>query len=534
MRKSNIIKYYLKWLVIFTYRQLQFFFTKNKFNIHISKNLQLSKQTYKAFDSNADEYLNLPEKILQFGTGVLLRALPDYYIDTANKQNVFNGRVVMVKSTDTNTNDFEKQDCLYTLCIRGVENGKNIEENVLNASISRVLTAKNDWKEILELATSKDLQVIISNTTEVGIQLSNDGITDNPPASFPGKLLACLYHRYQSFNGNVNKGLVIIPTELIVDNGKKLLSIILQMVSQNKLEPSFSNWLTNANDFCNSLVDRIVPGKLNPSYQQETEQKIGYTDDLMIMAEVYNLWAIETSSQKVKDLLSFSQVNEGVVIVPDISIYRELKLRLLNGAHTFSCGLAYLAGFTTVKEAMNNIYFYKNISGLMLDEIAVAIAGDAINIDEANEFATKVLDRFRNTYIEHAWLNITMQYSSKMLMRNISTLKKYAERFKKVPLRMALGFAAYLLFTKPDEMKDNKYYGSISNKKYFINDDKASYYYKIWQEQDVQAMVTKVLSDKALWEMDLTEINGFAKAVEEYLQQLITEGAMKTIESIET
>src|SRR6266542_3594461 len=161
--------------------------------------MQLSKHTLEKIDSRtidapSADYFNLPEKVLQFGTGVLLRGLPDYYIDKANKQKIFNGRIVIVKSTESSSTEaFAKQDNLYTLIVRGIDNGKAIEENIVNASISRVLSARNDWHKILKCAANSELQVIISNTTEVGIQLVKDNVHASPPESFPGKLVAFLY-----------------------------------------------------------------------------------------------------------------------------------------------------------------------------------------------------------------------------------------------------------------------------------------------------------------------------------------------------
>jgi tagaturonate reductase len=164
----------------------------------------------------------LPEKVLQFGTGVLLRGLPDYFIDKANKAGIFNGRVVVVKSTGHSGADaFAEQNGLYTLCIRGIEQGRNVEENILNASISRVLQASSEWQAVLDCAADPDMQIVISNTTEVGISLMEDSIKAAPPVSFPGKLLAFLYQRYRHFEGSADKGMVIIPTELIPDNGRK-------------------------------------------------------------------------------------------------------------------------------------------------------------------------------------------------------------------------------------------------------------------------------------------------------------------------
>src|SRR5215204_3630073 len=188
-----------------------------------------------------DEALfELPEKVLQFGTGVLLRGLPDYFIDKANREGIFNGRIVVVKSTaQGDASDFDKQDGLYTLCVRGYQQGEIVEENLINASISRVLSATDHWGQILECAHNQNMQVIISNTTEVGIQLVNEDIRRHPPVSFPGKLLAFLYERFQAFGGSELSGMVIIPTELISDNGKKLESIILELAHLNGLEEDF-------------------------------------------------------------------------------------------------------------------------------------------------------------------------------------------------------------------------------------------------------------------------------------------------------
>jgi tagaturonate reductase len=494
--------------------------------------MQLSKQNVglvspkNGLDIPSANCFNLPERVLQFGTGVLLRGLPDYFIDKANKQGLFNGRVVLIKSTAAGTADeFNKQDGLYTLCVKGIEEGKLREENIINASISRVLSASLEWNKILECAVNPAIEIIISNTTEVGLDLVEETIDANPPTSYPAKLLAILYKRYKHFNGAADKGMVIIPTELIPDNGKKLLSVLKELSGYNKLDNSFINWLENSNHFCNSLVDRIVPGKLAADKHKQAEKDFGYEDGLMIMSELYRLWAIESSDKKVQEILSFSKADKGVVIAPDIFIFRELKLRLLNGAHTYSCGLAHLAGFRLVKDAMNDNQFAEYITRLMIDEIVPAITGGGITKEMAIDFSKKVLDRFRNPYIEHAWLSITLQYSSKMKMRNVPALLKYYEAYKRVPAHMALGFAAHILFMRCEKNNEGKYAGKLNDSTYLINDDQAGVYAQRWQKLTIENVVHETLADITLWGHDLSALPGFEKNVLENLQLIIQNGA---------
>lgn len=480
--------------------------------------MQLSKQTIQSTAiPNSKAIFQLPEKVLQFGTGVLLRGLCDYYIDKANKQGVFNGRVVVVKSTDSGGADaFDQQDGLYTHFIRGIEDGVTIDETVINASISRVVSAKTQWADVLQCAANPQLQIIISNTTEVGITFTEDDVNAAPPTSFPGKLLAVLYERYKAFNGSEESGLVIIPTELIVNNGDKLKEIVIALARFNNLSEGFIEWIECNNYFCSSLVDRIVPGKLSPAEKQSAEHQLGYSDELMLMSEVYSLWAIESAKEKVLNTLSFSNVDKGVVLAHDITKFRELKLRLLNGPHTLGCGLAVLCGFETVKQAMADKMFYTYIHDLMMHEIAPALTNDDISLTEAKQYANEVLDRFRNPFLEHKWLSITLQYSSKMLMRNVPNLLNHYAKHNAPPKLIALGFAAYIRFMDSRVTEDNQYEGHTGSKIFVITDDKAAILNKHYECGHKHTIVHNVLADERLWGQDLTLLFGFEEMVINY------------------
>ncbi|MCL4638449.1 MULTISPECIES: tagaturonate reductase [Olivibacter] len=471
----------------------------------------------------AANWKELPVKVIQFGTGVLLRGLPEYFIDKANRKQVFNGRIVVVKSTASGrTDSFEEQDGLYTLCVKGIENGKEIEEISINSSIKEVLTASENWGEILRYAEEPQLRVVISNTTEVGIMYDKDDkITLNPPHSYPAKLLAFLYKRFQYFGGDKEAGMVILPTELISDNGKKLKEIIVKLAEQHRLEAAFLHWLEDANYFCNTLVDRIVPGKLPFEEHQKMQERVGYQDDLMIMAEPFRLWAIEAKDPKVAEILSFSTVDDGMVITSDISKFKELKLRLLNGTHTFSCGLAVLAGCETVKAAMADPLLEGFIKKLLMEEIVpTVVSRGGIENEEAKLFAEKVLDRFRNQSLDHKWINITLNYTSKMEMRNVALIKGFYDAVGEAPEFMAMGFAAYILFMKAKRSIDNTYKGYTNEKGYYtINDEYAALFEGLWSKEPEQ-VVEAVLNDQRIWKQKLT-LPGFQEKVLHYLRLLM-------------
>ncbi|MBL7697452.1 MAG: tagaturonate reductase [Chitinophagaceae bacterium] len=475
------------------------------------------------------ELFNLPEKILQFGTGVLLRGLCDYFVHDANTKGIFNGRIVVVKSTGSGTTDaFSEQDNLYTICVRGLDNGKIIEEDIICTAISRVLSAKQEWNEILQTVHNPELQVIISNTTEVGLQLVKEKVLDTVPASFPGKLLAVLYERYRHLR---NEGLVVIPTELLSDNGEILRGIINELIAFNNLDEEFKKWLDEKVVFCNSLVDRIVTKDPGEELLTGIQNQLGYHDELLTMCEDYRLWAIEGNAE-VEKILSFASTGEGAFVKPDIDIFKFLKLHLLNGTHTLSASLAFLSGFEFVKQGMDDKLFSSYVENLMLNDIAKAIPYD-IPGSEIKSFSSKVLDRFRNPFLEHKWINITLQNSMKMKNRNVPVLKKYNELYGASPGYMATGFAGYLLFMKPAKQEGNQFYGKRGNDFYPINDEQAAYFSQVWSNSgSVGKLVNNVLSNSALWGTDLSRFTPFAESVEKKLSSMIDNGVLYTIKNI--
>jgi tagaturonate reductase len=466
-----------------------------------------------------DSVFQLPEKVLQFGTGAFLRGLADYFIDKANRRGVFNGRIVVVKSTDDgDLKAFDRQDNLYTICTRGIDDGEVKEENIISSAISRVLYAKTQWSLVLDLAKNPSVSIVISNTTEMGIKLVQDDIYQWPPVSFPGKLLAFLYARYVAFGGNPDYGVVIIPTELITDNGKKLESIVLELAHRNGLEGAFIDWIEQCNYFCNSLVDRIVPGKPERAMLKEYEDELGYRDELLITTEHYHLWAVE-GDEKIRQKLPFFGVDEGLVIEPDIELYRELKLRLLNGAHTLGCGLAHMCGFETVAEAMEDVRFATYLSNLMEYEIGPAIPYP-VEEDVALNFTKKVLERFRNPYIRHKWLHISQNYSAKIQSRVLPVFLNYEKRRKSLPEHIVFGLAIYLFYMKAVKKDGDNYYGVANGNQYLIQDQKVAFFYQKWQLTTLHDTVRAILKEQSIWGKDFVKNDALIAAVVFHLQSI--------------
>jgi tagaturonate reductase len=343
-------------------------------------------------------------------------------------------------------------------------------------------------------------------------------------------LLAFLYERFKAFGGSAHSGMVIVPTELIPDNGKKLEAIVLELAHLNSLEDEFIEWIEHNNFFCNSLVDRIVPGRPEEEMLKTIEAQLGYSDSLLTMSEVYRLWAIE-GDEHIKTVLSFAQADNGVVIEKNIDIYRELKLRLLNGTHTLSCGIAFLSGCQTVKDAMDDETLAHFISDLMLQEIAPSIPYQ-VDPEQSKDFGLKVLERFRNPHIRHQWLSITMNYTSKMKMRIVPVLLKHYQDEKGVPAHIALGFAAYIFFMRSGTKRGSQFYGEYNGVSYLLQDEQAGVFYKRWSGLATAVLVEETLGDLSFWETDLNLLPGFRQAVTDKLNLIMNNGMKEAPRSI--
>ncbi|MBU7591559.1 tagaturonate reductase [Metabacillus halosaccharovorans] len=475
------------------------------------------EQLSKKIDS---EHTTYPEKVLQFGTGNFLRAFTDWQIDVMNKKGMFNGQVVVVQSTPKGAVDtINEQDGLYTLYLQGIKENQPVSEHEIIRSIRRGINITNEYDEYLKIAGNPDLRFIISNTTEAGIQFhEEDLLTDRPQSSFPGKLTALLYERYQVFHGEKDKGFIIFPCELIEDNGKELKKIVLAYADAWKLESGFSDWVEEANTFCNTLVDRIVPGYPKDSIQDKTDE-LGYIDKLIVVGEQFHLFVIEGPSF-IKEEFPAAQAGLNVHVVDDLSTYRLKKVRILNGAHTAMTPVAYLCGVNTVSEAVTSDLTKQFVEKVIYDEIIPTLP---FQEEDLSQFAADVLNRFKNPFIHHYLSSISLNSVSKFKARILPTLAEYVERFSKLPEATVFSLSALLYFYKGKRGDE-----SIT----LVDDESTLHLFKdCWSlySDNMEELVSTILSNEKLWGNDLSKIPQLTESVVNQLKKINQYGMNKAL-----
>ena len=474
--------------------------------------------------------LALPERAVQFGTGALLRGLVDALLDDANRKNLFGGRVVMVGSTgsgrDRAIND---QGGLFTLVVQGLVDGEARREFGVVSSVSRALAASTQWGEVLRVAEDPAIELIFSNTTEIGIVLDETDVATPPtstsPRSFPAKLAAFLLHRARSCSFDPARAPVVIPTELIEGNGDKLRDIVVTLAERWSVEPQFSRWLDGVR-FCNTLVDRIVPGAPNDEYAAELRGVLPYEDGMITIAEPYRLFAIE-GDDALRARLRFAGADEGIIVAGSITPYRLRKVRLLNGAHTSVVSLAILAGCQTVREAVVHPVVGAFLRSALLDEIV-----PSVDVPGAEGFARDVLARFANPYLQHQLWDITLQGTTKFRVRVVPSIVDYARATGSVPRALALGFAGFLAFQEGSLQQARRRDGLPVPADAVGESIKARWHDAGDEPEAIVALVRAVSADTELWGVDLTTIPGFVDVVAEHLMTLREQGAVAAIEAL--
>lgn len=459
-----------------------------------------------------------PERIIQFGEGNFLRAFADWMIHVMNKNAGFNAGVVVIQPIEQGlVNILNDQDGLYTLYLNGIKNGLAVSEHQIIDCIQRAINPYKEYSAYLSIAKNPDLRFVISNTTEAGIAYNKaDKLADSPQKSFPGKLTAFLYKRFLTFNGDSDKGLIILPCELIDRNGDNLKRIILQYAAQWNLPEEFTNWINKHNIFCNTLVDRIVPGYPKNKIDSITKE-LGYKDNLVVEGEQFHLWVIE-GPKEVKEEIPAVQCGLNVVFTDNMEPYRTRKVRILNGAHTSLVPVGYLYGIDNVRESLEDPVVSVFLKNAIFGEICPTLD---FSEKELIQFSNDVLDRFKNPYLEHALLSISLNSISKYKTRVLPSVLEFIKRKKKLPEHLLFSLAALIAFYK----------GKRNGEAIKLDDDPEilNFFKSYWSQvngskESITRIVNSVLSNSNFWDQDLTKIEGFENEVISGLLSILKRG----------
>lgn len=465
------------------------------------------------------DMLGLPERAVQFGTGAFLRGFIEYFLDEANSKRLFNGRVALVGSTDSGRDRaFTAQNGLFTLQSAGARD-EDAELRVV-ASVSRAISATSAWSEVLKVAQQPDISVVFSNTTEAGFALdSEDTSFSAHPRSFPAKLTAFLYERAATFNFDRSRGVVVVPCELLDNNGDVLKSLVHTLATRWQLSAEFAEWLDDCVPFCNTLVDRIVPGAPPAEARVALQSALGYDDELLTVAEPYRLFVIEANAG-TRARLTFVDADPGIIVTNNIRAYRERKVRLLNGTHTAMAALGLMAGVDTVDAVMRDTDLAEFATRLLLGAITPKVSAP-----DARAFGEDVLLRFANPHVFHRLTDIANQGTLKLRVRLLPIVQRYTFASQPIPKTLTVAFAAQLMLRHPQSA------AMLAARGVTLGGDDLGARVRAHWEIAPQAFdgIARILSDSAIWNEDLSRDANFATQVAEAACSMLTDGVRETM-----
>ena len=469
-----------------------------------------------------------PVKVLQFGEGNFLRAFVDYMFDICNEKGLFDGSIVLVKPIEFGSlENFGKQDNIYTVSLRGRVDGKPSVQNRIITSVSDTVGVYEEYDRFMEYARLDTLRYIVSNTTEAGIVFDeSDSFSVNPSKTFPGKLTKFLFKRFSAFSGAKDKGLVMLPVELIDDNGIELQKCVNKYIDLWHLPLEFKAWVNDACNFCSTLVDRIVTGYPRNN-EQEIFNELGYEDKLVVTAEPFALWVIE-SKKDLSDELPFVKAGLPVIYTDNQKPYKQRKVRILNGAHTSFVLASFLCGNNIVRESMEDDLIRNFMDATIFDEVIPTLS---LPKEDLLNFAGAVKERFNNPYVDHALLSISLNSVSKWRARCMPSFLGYVEKTGKLPAHLTFSLAALMAFYSSTELRDGALIGKRGDEEYKIMDDKEVLeFFKEYSNKDTKTFVHAFLSNEGFFGQDLTKVNDTEAQVITYLDEIKELGMRKAME----
>ncbi|RIE03021.1 tagaturonate reductase [Cohnella faecalis] len=399
----------------------------------------------------------------------------------------------------------------------GLENGETVERKEVVNVFRELVDPYSEWKRFVALAENPDLRVIVSNTTEAGLKFRSEALAEGKPLeSFPGKIAYLLYRRYAAFQGSTEKGLLLLPCELLERNGDELLACVLRHAEEWRLPGEFSEWVRTSNRFLNSLVDRIVTGYPGDEQAQSWSGEWGYEDSEMNTAEPYHLWAIEAEPE-LDNVLPLRQAGLNVHWTRDLRPYQQRKVRILNGAHTLMTPLGILSGLTHVRELMEHSELGSFVVRTVENEIVPSLPYPR---EEMDDYAAAVFERFRNPFIRHRLSDIAMNSISKFKTRLLPTLAHYGKQHKPIPDGLARAFAALLRYYNVRATGNGFIGKTFAGAEYAVRDDESliGLFEEIWTDaerlkQPPIRIAERFLRLEAAWGIDLAKVDGLAAGI---------------------
>ena len=447
----------------------------------------------------------LPVKVIQFGQGNFLRAFAEPIIQKMNDSGIFGGSVVIVKPTPrAEAQSLKATGCRYTVVERGPQGGRLVERAVKMNCVRDYINPYETPQRLIDYFLQNSVGVVISNTTEAGIVYSpGERFEDFPNFSYPAKLCRLLYERYLAFGSDA--GLLVLPVELIENNGAKLLQCVKLYAADWSLGADFISFLDNDCRFCSTLVDRIVTGYPRSSDEKELYSRLGYEDPFAVCCEPYLSWIITSGGE---ELFPAHKVFKDVKWVSDPAPYRERKVRILNGTHTLCAAASLLCKVDTVRDMMNDKDICTLAERALKEEIVPTLK---LEPKELEEYKNTVFERFENPFIRHRlediMLNCVSKFKTRCLPSVLDTVKAGGE-----PKMLAFSLAALLFYYK----------SAISCGRASSLRDESDVVNAFSAAAKTDDFVSCVLQNESLWGVSLTDSASFAENARRFFDDIET------------
>lgn len=465
------------------------------------------------YDRNA-----LRSRIVHFGFGAFHRAHQALLTDRVLNAKGGDWGICEISlfSGDTLMSQLRAQDHLYTVLEKGAEGNQPI---VIGA-VHECLNAKLDsLAAIIEKFCEPQVAIVSLTITEKGycidpatgkLDTQNPRIVhdlENPqePHSAPGILVEALHRRRE-------RGLqpfTVLSCDNIPDNGHVVKNAVLGMAQ--KRSPELAEWIAEQVSFPGTMVDRIVPAATEESLA-EIARELGVEDPCAISCEPFIQWVVEDNFVAGRPEWELA----GVQMVQDVLPWEQMKLRMLNGSHSFLAYLGYLAGYAHINECMEDDAFRDAARRLMLDEQAPTLRITGVDL---TDYADSLIARFANPALQHRTWQIAMDGSQKLPQRMLEGIRVLIQRESRWPL-LALGIAGWMRYVSGVDERGNPI---------DVRDPLSDKIRSLVESSSDTERVSALLTLSEIFGIDLPNNPSFVAAVSDAYRRIAEDGARQAV-----